>query len=269
MLTPPSQLVVISKSRQLQVTGTGWCLKRIRKTLKDMEETVNQVVVYTCRYIDPQQLMDQLRPLMGIPADQTAAADGSISFSFEATGTNLIIMGKPDKIAKAQDILKATDVNPDPTNKNPPLPGPPRTEVYQIIGPDPTTALQVISSMLDRSDQRPGGHRPEHRVPDRLRDLPGPRQGQYGHQEDAGRRPRFQPGPHRHPGPAGGDHGPEEVLLADGHRRTSDPDFDIDPVGHKLIVRGTEAQIAQIKSFLVSWIGAEKPAGADRGSPRT
>ncbi len=147
---------MIPESRHLQVTGTGWCVKRIRDTLKKLETTVNQVVTYSCQFVDPQQLMDQLRALLNIGPDQMGTPDLSLRISFEPTGTKLIIMGKPDQIAKAQDILKATDVNPDPLNPKPPIIGPPRVEVYQFVGPDPTTVLQVVSSMLSATSGAKG-----------------------------------------------------------------------------------------------------------------
>ncbi|MGQ9576261.1 MAG: secretin N-terminal domain-containing protein [Thermoguttaceae bacterium] len=148
----PSSVIVLPKSRQIEVTDTGGRLRRIRDVLQALEHPTgmgaNPVYTHELRTMDAQQAMTLLRQLMDIPADKTETADKSVRFAADPTGTKILITGKPDAMARALEIIKAMDA-PDPANPDATRLGQtPQLEVYNVSPADPTTAYQVISTLL-------------------------------------------------------------------------------------------------------------------------
>ena len=62
------------------------------------------------KYARPEEVMPILRQLLEIPEDKNAAADGSIRVAQEAGSDRLLVSGRPDKVARASEIIEKLDV---------------------------------------------------------------------------------------------------------------------------------------------------------------
>ncbi len=147
---PQGSLVVLGQARQVQVTDTAGRLRNIRKMLRRIEEPdgpLGQVRSYALRQAVPQQVLDVLRQLLDIPPDRTAATDGSVRFAIDTASQRLIVTGKPEKLARVEEILKTLDI-PVSGGTSGLSVGAPQLEVYPIAGADPESALKVVQTLL-------------------------------------------------------------------------------------------------------------------------
>jgi len=150
LLGPQGSVVVLPQSRQIQVTDTGGRLRSIRRTLRRIEEPAGgaaPVRAFDLKNVVPQNVMDVLRQLLDIPADRNVSSDGSIRLALDATNQRLLISGKPDKSARAEEILKALDVPAAGTAAGTVLETP-QLEVYPITGADSDSTLKVMQTLM-------------------------------------------------------------------------------------------------------------------------
>lgn len=110
LLGPPGSVVALAKSQELSVTDTAGRLRTVRDYLKSIEGPDGTVSgglkTFRLRHTRPDDVLPILRQLLEIPEDKIAATDGSIRVAQEAGTDRLLISGRPDKVARASEIIE-------------------------------------------------------------------------------------------------------------------------------------------------------------------
>ncbi len=151
LIGPQGSVVVLPKSRQVLVTETAGRLRIIRQAIQAIENpqgAAARIRPIEVKYADPQDVLNVVRQLLDIPTDKAASTDGSVHVILDPSGGRLLVTGKPDGVARVEEVVKALDV-PDPANpQKSRLGDAPQMEVYAVTGADPNSVLQVLQTLL-------------------------------------------------------------------------------------------------------------------------
>lgn len=156
LIGPQGSVVVLASARQLLITDTAGRLRAVRNVLERIDKTdgntPSQVRTFDLRNAVPQTVLELLRQLLDIPADKSASADGSVRFALDGSNQRLLVSGKPDKVARVEEILKALNVREASSSEASPVSSPtsnsPQLEVYTITSADPDAALTVLQTLM-------------------------------------------------------------------------------------------------------------------------
>ena len=114
LLGPQGSVVALAKSQQLSVTDTAGRLRTVRDFLKRIEgpegTLSSGLKTFRLKYARPEEVLSILRQLLDIPEDKNAAVDGSIRVAQETDNERLLVSGRPDKVARASEIIEKLDV---------------------------------------------------------------------------------------------------------------------------------------------------------------
>ncbi len=81
LLGPQGSVVVLPKAQQLLITDTAGRLRMIRNVLARADSpeggVIEAVEIFPVKHVTPEEALAVLRQLLGIPADQFVAPDGS------------------------------------------------------------------------------------------------------------------------------------------------------------------------------------------------
>jgi len=253
LLGPQGSVKSLAKSQQLSVTDTTGRLRAVRDYLKRIEGPEGTVSsglkTFHLKIARSEDVMPILRQMLEIPEDKSAATDGSIRVAQEAGGNRLIVSGRPDKVARASEIIEGLDV---PASGADVLSGTPQLEVYPLNGCDGSSALLVLQSVLAgqsdvhlSADPKTGNLVALARPAQQATIRATLKQLQLGAQRvEVIRLTRVDP---------------QSALISinklfsSGDPKqpsTTAPQVDADSVNHQLLIRGTEAQIVQIRDLL-------------------
>ncbi|MBW3596124.1 MAG: hypothetical protein KY475_02485 [Planctomycetes bacterium] len=150
LLGRPGEMIVLPLSKQVWITATSGRLKTIRNVLQavDAPDSTKDLNKYTVEHVEPSEVLDVARKLMGIPEDADGAEDGSIRFTADALSSDIYVSGQPPMIKRFEQILEMVDVQGAVgAGGAGPLESP-QLEVYPITDADPTTVLQVLQTLL-------------------------------------------------------------------------------------------------------------------------
>jgi len=145
---PQGSVVVLAKAKQLFVTETAGRLKTIRRMLDAIENPSANDTVRTFK-INPatvDQVLSIVRQMFQIPADQTANADGTLRFAIDPAASRLLVSGTPEMLDRFSQLLQALD--PSAIDGGSSLESTPQLEVYPITSADPQMVLQVFQTLL-------------------------------------------------------------------------------------------------------------------------
>jgi len=146
----PGAVIVLPESRHIQVTDTAGRLRVVRRVLQSMQNPEvpggSQVQQYELKNADPQQAMARLRELLGVAADKNETTDG-VRFTSDPLNPKILITGKPEGVARVLEMLKVIDP-PDPTKPMGRLSDTLQLEVYPIAPADPNSVLQVLQTLM-------------------------------------------------------------------------------------------------------------------------
>lgn len=148
LLGPQGSVVVLAKARQLLVTETAGKLKTIRRMIDAIENPAEGGLVRTFR-INPSsidQVLSIVRQMFEIPADQMATTDGSLRLAVDPTGSRLLVSGTPEMLDRFSELLQVLDPRASETGDL--LESTPQLEVYPITSADPQMVLQVMQTLL-------------------------------------------------------------------------------------------------------------------------
>lgn len=159
LLGPQGSVVALAKSQQLFVTDTAGRLRAVRAFLKRIEGPEGTVSsglkTFRLKYARPEEVLPILRQLLEIPEDKNLAADGSIRVAQEVGSDRLLVSGRPDKVARASEIIEGLDVPSPGAEGTGRLSGTPQLEVYALNGCDGVSVLAVLQTLLvGQSDVR-------------------------------------------------------------------------------------------------------------------
>ncbi|WP_425618533.1 secretin N-terminal domain-containing protein [Anatilimnocola sp. NA78] len=151
MLGRHGKIVVLPKARQIVVTEMIGTLRQIRSTIQAIEnpsipkdEDVTEIKFENIR---PSEFMALSTALLGIPANTTAAPDGSLRFSVDELGMRVLVTGKPERIEKVKEIQKLLDVASSTSASGTPIEQP-QLAIYSVQKADPAAVLQVLQTLL-------------------------------------------------------------------------------------------------------------------------
>ena len=151
LLGPQGSVVVLPKAQQLLITDTAGRLRMIREVLARADSPEGGVIeamqVFALKHITPEEALAVLRQLLGIPADQFIAPDGSLRLAVDTLGMRLFVAGKANRVRQVADILQAIDV-PGPEGSGRGVESSLQLEVYEVAPADPQTVLQVMQTLL-------------------------------------------------------------------------------------------------------------------------
>lgn len=151
LLGPQGSVVVLPKAQQLLVTDTAGRLRMIRDVLMRADSPEGGIIeamqIFTLKYVTPDEAIAVLRQLLGIPADQFIAPDGSLRLAVDTVGMRIFAAGRSPRVRQVADILQAIDI-PGPEGSARGAEGALQLEVYEVAPADPQTVLQVMQTLL-------------------------------------------------------------------------------------------------------------------------
>ena len=157
LLSPLGSIVVMPKAGQLVITETGGTLRTIREILDSLDEAVAEKSLQTFRLkrASADQVVEAIKPLVGIPQDAGAAEDGSIRISIDTAGNTVFATGNPDKIAIVKQVVEQIDSAEDPFESGGGITAVPQFMTHAVTTADPAAVLRVVQTLLgDQPDVR-------------------------------------------------------------------------------------------------------------------
>ncbi|GAB4130958.1 MAG: hypothetical protein Kow0040_09540 [Thermogutta sp.] len=150
LLGPQGSVLVLPKSKQLFVTETAGKLRTIRRVIdaiENPEAAANNVRVIQVNPSTVDQVLNIVRQMFQIPADQNATADGNLRFALDPGGARLLVTGTPDMLDRFSKVVEAAD----PTasgGSGAGIESTPQLEVYPVTAADPQAVLEVLQTLL-------------------------------------------------------------------------------------------------------------------------
>ena len=265
LLGPQGSVVPLPRAQRIVVTETGGQLRTIRDAIQRIEDpkrlASQQLRSFPLDLSLAEEVLAILRQLFGIADDKNAAEDGSIRFALDPLGMRLIAFGKASKLDQVAEILTALEASNFADVQAEGVEAALQLEVYTVAPADPESVLQVMQTLLSGSpgarlstDQKTGNlvalARPEDQATiratlDQMRN-------------ESNRVEVFQL--------RGMD--PQLAVLSItklfGGGEDSPFKVDADPTSRRLIIRGSEAEIEQIRAWLEQM--GESDTAANPGS---
>ena len=151
----PGSVVVLPKAQQIVVTGTAGRLRTVRDALQRIEDpeglSSQQLRWFPLDFALAEDVLAILRQMFGIPADENAAADGSIRFALDPMGMRLIVFGKQSKLEQVAKVLESLQAPGMEDLQTDGVEAALQLEVYPVAPADPESVLKVIQTLLSGS----------------------------------------------------------------------------------------------------------------------
>lgn len=147
LLGPQGKVVVLPQARQIQVTETGGRLRTIRSVINAVEQPemgAAGVREFALKYIALDSAMPTIRQILGIPAEAYSSPDNTVQITKSALGDKLIFRGTAQQAARLSAVLKLIDVAEASRGVN----GSPQLEIYSITNADPEAVVKMLQMML-------------------------------------------------------------------------------------------------------------------------
>lgn len=260
MLGPQGSVVAFPVSGQLLVTETAGKLRTIQAMLKRVEDPAtargSAIVSIPLKNVSAEEVLTVARPLLGMRDGANTAE--KISVSTDTFGTTLFATGTADNIQKLKDLAEQLDKENTATAGTVGATETPYIKSHRISGTDPDTAYQVMQTLLagmpdvlmslDASSNQLiiQARKSEHDLVDRtLKEISGQNEA-----FEVVQLTKLEP---------------ETVILAinkffggssDGKEASkTGPIVDGDPLNRTLWVKGSQAQIDQVKNLVTQLEG--------------
>ncbi len=266
LVGPQGKVNVLTSSNQLQITETAGRLRTFRKILEAGEQqsgaTLGSATLLRLRYVRANDILTSWRKLMGLTEEDNVTADGSLRVAKGKTSRQLVVSGQPHRVVEFTDLVDLLDVPAgDGTGINTP-----QLEVYPVTEADPASVLSVMQELFVDIEE--------------IRLATDPTTGSLvalaTPQEHATIRATIEQMQR--------DRRQVEVIrlrsvdpqlamlsieklfgppegAEDESKPNNAPRVDADPTSRSLLIRGSEAQIKDIRSLLVKM--GEQPESAD------
>ena len=155
-LREEGRVVALPKSKQVLVTETAGRMRLIRKMIQRVEDPeglgAGDIRTFKPENIPLDDAMAVLRQLLDMPEDSNTSGDGLVRIALTPSGDSLLVTGNQESIAKVANIMKEIDV---------PRTGPieiveeQQLEVYRITNTDIETAMAILQTLMaDSPDVR-------------------------------------------------------------------------------------------------------------------
>ncbi len=154
LVPDPNGMKILPASGQILIQETGGNLRMIRAVIKAVQESAgsrsNAVQMQELNFTTPEEVMAIARPLLGIEEEEMSTEDGSLNVAYEPFGLRIFFSGKPEMIQRFQQILEKIDV--DPKVKPGEAPEPLQLITHSVRGGDPQTVLDVLRTLFAGQD---------------------------------------------------------------------------------------------------------------------
>jgi type II secretory pathway component GspD/PulD (secretin) len=264
LLGPQGTLKSLTASQQLSVTDTAGRVRTVRDYLKKIEgpegTLFGALKIFRLKYARPDEVMLILRPMFDIPEDKNVSTDALLRVGLD--NERVIISGRPDKVAQAAAIVEKLDQ---------PGPGENRVgaqlEFYPLGTSDGTALLPILQSVLagetgvkvsldTKTNTLIVFAKPAQQAMVKATLAPFI---SAGVRLEVIKLVRVDP-----------LNASESItkLFASGDPKQptlNAPQIQADAVNHQLFIRGTDAQIAQIKDLLYKGMGEPPPGQVGLG----
>ncbi len=268
MIGPQGSVIAFPTANQILVTETAGKLRTIREMIERVENPeagIGQgIVEVKLAHVGPEEVLSIARPLLNIPEGQNS--NDKIRIAVDAFSSRLFVSGDRGLIGQLQSLVTAVDRAPV-AGEGATLGAleQPQLMTYAITKADPTQALQVLQTLLAGLPDvrltvdpvtnklvalaRPAEHRT---IVATLQQLEG-----ESDQVEVIQLRRMDP----------------QLVILSANKllgfggtevATTGPKIDGDPISMKLWVRGTSAQIAQVKDLVEKLEGPQDSADGMR-----
>jgi type II secretory pathway component GspD/PulD (secretin) len=152
LLGPQGSIVALPTSRQILVTETAGKLRMVRKVIataadRDARE-VGTTTAIALQHASAEDVLVVARQLLGLPEDKNESPDGTLRVAADPFGSRLLVTGEPHMVSRLTDLVKVLDVPSGVDGISGAVIETPQLEVYSIATADPTSVLQVLQTLL-------------------------------------------------------------------------------------------------------------------------
>ena len=148
LIGPHGSVVPLTTSGQLLVTETGGKLRIIRDMIEKAENPEGSrsgsIVSIPLEFVAADEVLAIARNLLGIKENEFRAED--ISISMDSLGTMLFATGSVDKLQRLRDLVKQLDKQPEGPSTGSTIVEKPSVKSHSLFGSDPTTTLEVLQT---------------------------------------------------------------------------------------------------------------------------
>lgn len=152
LIGPQGAVVVLAQSRQLQVTETAGRLRMIRSVLARADRAPGgeaaELKNFTITHALPDEVLTVVRQLLDIPEGTFVSNDGTVRIAIDPLGNKLLVAGAPDKVRRVEEILQVIDVPLEAADGSGGIIEMPQLEVYSVTGADPNSVLAVLQTLM-------------------------------------------------------------------------------------------------------------------------
>jgi type II secretory pathway component GspD/PulD (secretin) len=152
LLGPQGAIVTLPTSRQILVTETAGKLRTIRKVLaaaadRDIREKGTTTAI-PLRHANAEEVLVIARQLLGLSDDKNETPNGTLRVATGPFSSRLLVTGEPQMVSRLSDLVEVLDVPSDGNGISGGLIETPQLEVYSIATADPTSVLEVLQTLL-------------------------------------------------------------------------------------------------------------------------
>ncbi|MFH1264727.1 MAG: secretin N-terminal domain-containing protein, partial [Planctomycetota bacterium] len=155
LIGPQGSVVVLSKAQEIVVTETAGRLRTIRDAIQRIEDpeglSSQQLRSFPLDLALAEDVLAILRQLFGIPPEENADAEGSIRLVLDPIGMRLIAFGKPNKLDQVAKVIEAIGASGTGEAGGGAVETALQLEVYNVAPADPEAVLKVIQTLLQGS----------------------------------------------------------------------------------------------------------------------
>ncbi|QDU57964.1 secretin N-terminal domain-containing protein [Aeoliella mucimassa] len=149
LIGPQGKVVVLPRAGMLQITETAGRLRAIRDVIDAIESPESSklggIRPYDMQYASAAGVLPVLRQMLGIPEDAFSTPEGTLQIALDSTSPNrLLAYGNPEMIGRLEELLTIIDIPSAAGGQMAAL----QLNVYPISKADPDAALLVLQTIL-------------------------------------------------------------------------------------------------------------------------
>jgi type II secretory pathway component GspD/PulD (secretin) len=264
LLGPQGYVHQLPRSQQILITETGGKLRTIREIIRLIDDPESRISVVEVKNMSADEAVTMMRQLLSVDA-----ADPALRAVVDTAGKKIVLSGRADMLERANDVIGRIDaafINP-----NADMQGPASYKTYDATFADPTTVFAVLQTLLVGNPDtrlsldartgvislygRPGNHSTVEMAIQQMKlnapqidVIPLKKMTPLAAVDSI---KRFYPtySPSAAPvDPRGGQQGGQRPATAGA---ATPPTVEADLTARQIIVRGTLAQITEIRALLV------------------
>ena len=153
LIGPEGSTVPLGSAGQILVTETAGKLRLIREMLKRVEDPDStrgsKVVTIGLKHVSAEEILGIARPLLGLADGTNQSADFNVST--DTFGNTIFATGSMDKLQLLKDLALQIDVKPGEGGAASVNIEHPSLQSHPIRSSDPTTAFNVLQTLLEGS----------------------------------------------------------------------------------------------------------------------